>query len=168
MGVGRLFLAISGYFLVAIGKELCYRCVGPWHTARRCLPPSWWGVLLCFGYSAALLGLLPGSLVVSGCAYYSLSSLFLWWYVSSVKLIVEQVRILNWLTLNPLGLASPTLHSDVYSGGAACMCIIRNNGHSLFSLFIDISGDCLVEINIRTAVLDTWLFETLLSKENPP
>ena len=46
------------------------------------------------------------------------------------------------------------------------MCIIRNNGHSLLSLFIDISGDCLVEINIRTAVLDTWLFEILLSIEN--
>ena len=46
------------------------------------------------------------------------------------------------------------------------MCIIRNNGHSLFSLFIDISRDCLVEIYIRIAVLDTWLFEILISIEN--
>ena len=46
------------------------------------------------------------------------------------------------------------------------MCIIRNNGHSLPSLFTDTSKGCLVEINIRTAVLDTWLFEILLSKEN--
>ena len=44
--------------------------------------------------------------------------------------------------------------------------IIRNNGHSLFSLFIDISGDCLVETNIRTAVLDTWPSETPIQRRS--
>ena len=31
-------------------------------TARRCLRPSWWGVLLDVGYSAVLMGLLLGVL----------------------------------------------------------------------------------------------------------
>ena len=70
------------------------------------------------------------------------------------------------MMLNSLGLASPNLHSDVYSGGQH-ICASRGiMGIPFFSLFIDISGDCLVEINIRTAALDTWLFEILLSKED--
>ena len=44
--------------------------------------------------------------------------------------------------------------------------IIRNNGHSLFSLFIDISGDCLVEINIRTAVPDKWPSKTPIQRRS--
>ena len=46
------------------------------------------------------------------------------------------------------------------------MCIIRNNGRSLFSLFIDISKDCLVEVNIRTAVLDTCPSETPIQRRS--
>ena len=33
-----------------------------WHTARRRLPPGWWGVLLGVNHSAVLMELLPGSL----------------------------------------------------------------------------------------------------------
>lgn len=66
------------------------------HTARRCLPPTWRGILLCDGHSAVLMGLQPGVLwsldIVPATAYLGA---FTGGMFHGIGLIVRQVRVMS-------------------------------------------------------------------------
>ena len=93
MGVGRLPLAIPRYVLIAIGKELCYHCVGFWYTAAELVGRNT-GCWLFGGAAGAsawgVLWSLDVVLTIAACLHCFSGGMF-----HSVKLNAGQMRIMN-------------------------------------------------------------------------